>query len=131
MINIKLNIMKKILFPIILLSLFLFPVFTNAAGLVPCGNPGEKACEIGDFFIMLGRIFNFAMTMIIAPLATLMLIIGGVLILISAGSQDLYSRGKETLKWAIIGIALAFGAWVIINFILGAIGYTGNWSTLY
>ena len=79
---------------------------------------------------MLGKIFNFAITMIVAPLATLMLIIGGVLILISAGNPNLAGLGKKTLYAAIIGIALAFGSWVIINFILGALGYTGNWSVL-
>ncbi|KKQ20783.1 MAG: hypothetical protein A3G45_00110 [Candidatus Staskawiczbacteria bacterium RIFCSPLOWO2_12_FULL_37_15] len=122
--------MKKIILFTALLSLFLFPIFSNAAGLVPCGNPGENACTINDFFIMLGKIFNFAITMIVAPLATLMLIIGGVLILISAGNPNLAGLGKKTLYAAIIGIALAFGSWVIINFILGALGYTGNWSVL-
>ena len=80
---------------------------------------------------MLARIFDFAIKWIITPLAVLMLTIGGILILISAGNQNLFTLGKNTLYAAIIGLVLAFGSWLIISFILNALGYTGNWSTLY
>jgi len=124
--------MKKIILSVILLSLFFMPVMANAQGLVPCGNSpdGSDACTINDFFIMLGRIFNFVLTWIVTPLATLMLIIGGLMILASAGNPGLAGKGKQTLIWAIVGMALAFGAWIIINFILGALGYTGAWNIL-
>jgi len=132
--------MKKIFwvfFTVLLLPLILMPGLAQASqcagatGLVPCGLNATCPCEIQDFFVMLVRIFDFAIKFIVTPLAVLMLTIGGVLILISAGNQGLFTLGKNTLWTAIIGIALAFGAWVIINFILGALGYVGNWSTLY
>src|SRR3989344_850092 len=103
----------------------------GATGLVPCGQNATCPCEIQDFFLMLARIFNFAITMIVAPFSVLMLTIGGILILTSAGNHKWLQTGKDTFWAAIIGLALAFGAWVIINFILGALGYIGNWSTLY
>lgn len=100
----------------------------SATGLVPCGL--TCSCTISNFFVMLGRIFNFLMTMIVAPLATLMLIVGGIMILISAGNPGLATKGKQTLYLAIIGMALAFGSWVIINFILTTLGYAGAWNIL-
>ena len=133
--------MKKI-FLIFFIALMLSPVILapnaaqasqcgGATGLVPCGLDATCPCEIQDFFVMLARIFNFAIKWIVTPLAVLMLTIGGVLILISAGNPNLAGLGKKTLYAAIIGLVLAFGSWLIIGFILNALGYTGNWSTLY
>ena len=134
------NKMKKIFwafFAVLLLSPLILPSLAQASqcggatGLVPCGLDATCPCEIQDFFVMLVRIFNFAIKFIVTPLAVLMLTIGGILILISAGNQGLFTLGKNTLYAAIIGLVLAFGSWLIIGFILNAIGYIGNWSTLY
>ncbi|MEK7540797.1 MAG: hypothetical protein AAB529_00945 [Patescibacteria group bacterium] len=128
--------MKKISLSTILLLLFLIfvfiPVLASAQGLVPCGKAadGSDACTINDFFIMLARIFNFIVKFIAAPLAVLMLTIGGVIILISAGNPNLAGLGKKILWVSVIGLVLVFGSWLIISFILGALGYTRAWNVL-
>ncbi|MBI3631517.1 MAG: hypothetical protein HY219_01455 [Candidatus Staskawiczbacteria bacterium] len=123
--------MKKYFLLISLFFLFLVPVLANAqAPLVPCGNPGQNPCIIEDFFIMLDRIFNFIVYFIATPLAILMLTIGGIMILISAGNPTLASKGKNILYLAIIGLALVFCSWLIINFILTTLGYQGAWNSL-
>jgi hypothetical protein len=138
--------MKKILLTFFLFSFLFFSPHISAVcnsdptqpledesrggtnGLVPCGN--VQCCRIGHFFILLNNIYTFAWKYIATPLAILMLAIGGVMILISAGNPQLASKGKELIKWAIIGLVLVFGAWVIINFILTALGYKniGSWN---
>ena len=120
-----------LLLPLILPALAQASQCAGATGLVPCGINATCPCEIQDFFVMLNRIFIFAIKWIVTPLAVLMLTIGGILILISAGNPNLAGLGKKTLYAAIIGLVLAFGSWLIISFILNAIGYTGNWSQLY
>lgn len=120
--------MKKILLSLILL-LFLTPVLTNAQGLVPCGNPGQNPCTIAHFFIMLNNIFTFIVYWIATPLAVLMITIGGVMILISAGNPNLAGTGKKILWVSIIGLVLVFCSWLIINAILSALGYS-NWNTI-
>ncbi|MDO8486179.1 MAG: hypothetical protein Q7S77_00570, partial [Candidatus Staskawiczbacteria bacterium] len=115
--------MKKIFLLTISLFLFLTPVLGSAQGLVPCGNPGQPACTIELFFEMLNRVFNFIVYFIATPLAILMLSIGGIMILISAGNPNLASKGKNILYIATIGLVLVFGAWLIINFILTTLGY--------
>ena len=120
-----------LLLPLILPALAQASQCGGATGLVPCGINATCPCEIQDFFVMLNRIFIFAIKWIVTPLAVLMLTIGGLLILISAGNPNLAGLGKKTLYAAIIGLVLAFGSWLIISFILNAIGYTGNWSQLY
>lgn len=46
---------------------------------------------------------------------TFMIVYGGALILLSGGSEEMYNKGKSTLKWAVVGIAIALGAWIIVN----------------
>ena len=112
--------MKKIFLSIILLCLLsiIFVPFLATAGIVPCTNN----CGINDFFTMLGNIYNFIVLQIATPLAVIALSIGGILMLISAGDPSLFGKGKEILKWAIIGLVLVFGSWIIINFILTTLG---------
>ena len=122
--------MKKVLLSFILLSLFLTPVLVSAQGLVPCGNPGQPNCTINLFFEMLNRIFNFIVYFIATPLAILMMTIGGIMILISAGNPSWAGLGKQALIWSSIGLALVFGSWLIVNFILRTLGYQGAWNVL-
>jgi hypothetical protein len=120
---------KSLLFGVFLV-LFLIPALVylpagmaSAQGIVQCGNTGQPPCQIQDFFAMLGRIYNFIVLYIAAPLAVLGLTIGGIFLLISAGNPNLAGQGKKIIWMSIIGLVLAFGSWLIIKTILGAIGY--------
>lgn len=121
--------MKKNLLGFILL-LFLAPVLANAQGLVPCGNPEQPACTIELFFEMLNRIFNFIVYFIATPLAILMLTIGGILIMISAGNPGWANMGKNILLVSAWGLVLVFCSWLIVNFILTTLGFKGAWNVL-
>jgi hypothetical protein len=132
--------MPKIFLPIvllILLSIIFVPFLGKAAGnptqgqpFVPCGNTGQAACTICDFFKMLITIYNFIVWDIATPLATIALIIGGIFMMISAGNPGLFGTGRTILLAAIIGLALVFGSYIIIDFILHTIGYSGSWASL-
>jgi len=121
--------MNKIYLAILLL--FIIPAVSLAEGLVPCGNPGQPACTIGHFFKLLYNVFDFMIRWIALPLASLMIIAGGVMILVSAGNPGLAGMGKKTIIAVIIGLVLVFGAWQIIAFIMNTLGYNANWNTLY
>jgi type IV secretory pathway VirB2 component (pilin) len=118
---------KSSLLIALFLVLFLIPVLTSAqAPFVRCGNPGQKACEIGDFFNTLGYIYNFLVLSVATPLAVIALIIGGIFILISAGNPNFAEMGKKIVRYSIFGLALVFGSWLIIKTILSWIGYAYN-----
>ena len=91
----------------------------KAEGIVPCQN----GCTIGDFFTMLGNIYNFLVLYIATPLAILGLTIGGVMYMISAGDPGLAQKGKDALWASFWGLILTFGSWLIIKAILSALGY--------
>ena len=124
--------MKKTYLSIVifcLLAIIFIPISANADGIVPCGN-GTTQCTISDFFTMLVNIYNFIVLQIATPLAVIAIVIGAILMMISAGNPDLMGKGKKILYAAIIGLVLVFCSWLIINFIMTTLGYTGNWSSI-
>ncbi len=119
---------KKIFLSVIILSLMLSPFLVIAAedGLVKCGNDVNDPCGLDDFMTLLNDIYTFIVSNIAAPLAIIAIIIGGVLMMTSAGNPNMMSLGKKVFWSAVIGLVLAFGAKAIINFILETIRYKGQ-----
>ena len=77
---------------------------TYAAGSI---QPYTPTCGKTDDCIAtyLGTIATF-LTDFVAALAVLFIIIGGVLLMTSRGSQTQTERGKKTLTYAIIGLVI-------------------------
>ena len=125
-------IMKKSILFFFLIAIIFIPIFVFAQGLVPCGNAsdGSDACTINDFFTMLVRVYEFIVKMIATPLAVIALIVGAIFMMVSAGDPGIFGKGREIIKWAIIGLFLVWGSFLIIDFILKTIGFLGNWSSL-
>ena len=62
---------------------------------------------------------------IATPLAVVSISIGGIMILISGGNPNLAGTGKKILYSALIGLALVFCSYLIINSILKAVSGGG------
>jgi len=106
---------------IIFSTIFLFfaiPLFVFAAGLVPCGGQGQKACTLPCFYVMINNVITFLLWDIATPLAATALMVSGMMFLLG-GSEKTISRGKTIFSSTLIGLFLAFGAWLIIDLILG------------
>lgn len=54
---------------------------------------------------------------IVGAIALLYLIIGGLTWLTSQGNTEKVKKGRETLVWAIFGLAMIFFSYVILNFV--------------
>lgn len=136
--------MKKILFVFLTALIFVsfLPVNTNAQvplcdesnggrdGLVPCGKEVDQnglvcRCELAHVFVLILNVYNFLVLNIATPIAALLIVFGGVLLLVSGGSPGLASRARQILWGAAIGLLLVFGSWLMINIVLSAIGYPG------
>lgn len=59
---------------------------------------------------------------IIGALAVIMLIVGGIMYVVSAGDSKRVESAKNTILYAIIGIVVAAAAGFIVNFVLAKIG---------
>jgi len=55
---------------------------------------------------------------LIGALSLVMFIYGGFLMLTSQGKTEQIEKGKNTLVWAVLGIAAVFGSYTLLNFIL-------------
>jgi hypothetical protein len=58
---------------------------------------------------------------LLGSLALAMFIYGGFLWLTSGGAADRIEKGKNTMVWAVLGIAVAFTAYAIVDFVIGTI----------
>ena len=81
----------------------------------PLGNQSSKS--IPEF---LGQIISYAMG-IIGSLALVMFIYGGLTWMLSGGNQEQVTKGKNTVMWAALGIALIFTSYALVRFVITAI----------
>lgn len=58
---------------------------------------------------------------IVGSLALVMFFYGGYLWLISGGSSDKIKKGKETLIWATVGLAIVFGSGVLVRTVINVL----------
>lgn len=126
--KINFNMLKifLIIFTVCLFNcLIISPVY---AGLVPCGCDG-CACNFCHFFIMLDRIIDFTLFMIVFPAAVLMLVIGGVMFLVSAGKPETYETAKKIITSTLVGLFIIFSAWILISMFFDFIGVM-EWTEL-
>lgn len=63
---------------------------------------------------------------LVGLLALAMLIYGGVLLMISGGSQETVDKAKKTITFAIVGLIVAILSAAILNFIMKAAGVNLN-----
>ena len=67
--------------------------------------------------VLLGNIINSVLG-IIGSLALVMFIYGGATWMLSAGSQEQVTKGKNILIWATVGIVIIFTAYALVKFVL-------------
>ena len=66
---------------------------------------------------VVGGVFVF-----IGAFAVLFLLIGAIRYIASNGDQGQISRAKDTILYALVGIALSVSAFTIVQFVLGGVG---------
>ncbi len=64
------------------------------------------------------RVVN-VLLFLVGAISVIMLIVGGIRYIVSAGDQNQVTNAKNTILYAIIGIIVAVLAWGIVNFLLG------------
>ncbi len=128
-----------LLVPAIALSLGLFvPLTVNAAPAAgsSCGTGFTGGLQAGadcsktnqsnvpTTLLGSGGVFTTIVNIllyIIAAIAVIMLIIGGIRYVTSGGNSAAVTGAKNTILYAVIGIIIAVLAYAIVNFVLGAL----------
>lgn len=58
---------------------------------------------------------------VVGAAAVLMIIIGGLRYVLSGGDQSAISSAKNTILYSVVGLIVAFMAYAIVNFVVGAL----------
>lgn len=68
---------------------------------------------------MVDRIIQFGLFYIALPVGVIWIIVGGFLMMTSAGNESRFSKGKDYIRSVIIALLIAFGAWLIVDTLVG------------
>ena len=109
------------------LLLLAVPIFAFAqGGLVPCGGAGQNPCSICDLGTLVINVTNFLIYNIAIPLAGLMILVGGLMIMMGSASEERVKVGKKILTNAVIGTVIVFIAWILVDTVIKVL--TGSYS---
>jgi len=121
--------MKKIKLFIAAFMVTAFGAFTLApvasvSALDPLGdvcksNPNSEVCQSkpDDATNLIGTLVN-VLLFVVGALATIMIIVGGILYVISNGDSAKIARAKNTITYSVVGLVVAFVAYAIINWVV-------------
>ena len=89
-------------------------------------------CTMCHFFAMLNGAINFILLKLIPPIAALIFVIGGIIFYQGGQNQQKAALAKKVLTSAVIGFALIYGSYLIINTLLTQLDVAewtglGNW----
>ena len=113
-------------------ALALVAVFVPTSGTVFAQNSAQEGINAANpggnvpstLFGGSDSIFNTVVNVllfVIGAISVIMLIIGGIRYTISAGDSGNVTAAKNTIMYALIGLVVAFLAYAIVNWVLGAI----------
>jgi hypothetical protein len=100
----------------IILFLFSFLILPSVGFAAELTNPLYTT----DIREVIARIIQ-AILGVTGAVALLMFVYGGFLWLISGGENEKIKKGKETMKWAVLGLAVIIGAYMIVSTIINAL----------
>jgi hypothetical protein len=90
---------------------------TNKYALSPDGIVPKTNATIGDG---LSRVVTLLLQ-IIGSLSVIMIIVGGLLMVLSAGNPARFKQGREAILYAVVGLTISLTAYAIIGFVTGSL----------
>lgn len=138
------KIIKLSIILLLLINIFAIGALTaSAAGLLPDQNgPANGACDpkttnCGNYTLndMAGTAITVSQFIlgIVGSLSLLAFVAGGLMMMLSAGNPEWVTRGKQTLIGAVIGLAIVFTSYAIIQLVFTSLGINaannGLWSS--
>ncbi len=91
------------------------PLYINCSGLSGC--TGSGVVPFTNYFGSALTLLFVKLLVYVQGLGILFIMVGGAYILLSAGSDERVTKGKQTLTWAVIGIFIANFTQVLVGII--------------
>jgi len=108
-------------FPKAIKKFFLGSQLFEILPLVQCGREGQPICTLEDFWGVDGlvdRLIQFGIFYIAIPVGVALIIYGGILMATSGGNTSRVQQGKTVIKSVVIGLVMAFGAFLLVRTIM-------------
>jgi hypothetical protein len=118
-----------------MIKLILNNLITRAYAQVPpplpggggaAGQPPSAWAGVGSLNELLGRILSFVFGLA-GAIFVIMIIVGGLQYLTSAGNEEAAGKAKKLMTYAVIGIVITVAAWGISDLILKLVGGEATW----
>ena len=121
---------------LVLLSTFYFLYSSSVVAvdylpLVPCGlksqdNPStpeiEGACTRCDSFKLAHNVISFILYGLVPPVAAVLFIYGGLVILLAGARLEWISHGKKVFWNTFLGLVIIMASWLIVNTFIQSFG---------
>lgn len=114
--------------------LFVLPLTTLAAGLVPCGGAGEKPCQTCDVVTLVNNVVGW-LVMILGVIAAILIVTAGIRLVTSGGNASSKEAAKSMMTNLLIGYVIVLSGWLVIDYGLKAMlkqnqGAFGVWNRI-
>lgn len=92
-------------------------------GLVPCGNGSDPAnrCTLCHLVLGIRDLIDYGFKIFVG-LGLLMMVVGGVLYIVSAGDKGLIDTAKNIMKNTAYGFVFVLSGWLLVNFTIMLLG---------
>ncbi len=113
----------------IFLITLLLPLTTFSAGLVPCGGPGETACDKNICYVgvLLDNVSDWVVAL--AGIVVVLLIIrGGLQLALAMGSVTGKPAAQRGIATALVGYILILAAWMVVDTFLKFFTVNPEWG---
>ena len=87
----------------------------------------NKQCGFDDFIQLFINLFDWGLA-ILSILSIIFFLIGGTMLLVSAGKEQTIQQGKAILANTFLGIVVSLGGWLIINTVIGLLVGNGSFQ---
>jgi hypothetical protein len=95
--------------------------------------PGPGPLQLCELWHMGVHIINFLLFILALPILVIMFLWGGILFLTSTGNPSQIEKAKKLFVAVLIGVIIAFAAWIIINTIMVTLAngsFSAGWNTI-
>ncbi|PIW36720.1 MAG: hypothetical protein COW24_04110 [Candidatus Kerfeldbacteria bacterium CG15_BIG_FIL_POST_REV_8_21_14_020_45_12] len=117
----------KYIWSLVVGALALSPVAAFAQNILPgCAENGD--CTACDFITLFVNIAQWVLG-VVSGVAMLMVVVGGLMWIISAGNPERVKRGQQILIGAVIGVALVLSGYLIVSFTIASLLGQSGFST--
>jgi hypothetical protein len=141
---------KNVVFGFAIIGVFFLPILSSAqvaeqardgySVVVPCkggkpipgatgGGSSEKQCDFRDLLAQIDHLVSLLLYVAVL-LSVISFVYAGFKLIFSGGNEDALKHAKHIFVNVLIGLVLAYGAWIIVHFITTTLGVNPNYTLL-